>query len=183
MGVPTLTWVPSHKTEEVARARGFLYENWFGNGKADKAAKDRALLREPPLALMEKHRRRQLILSRCLSVIAHVQEAVLIRDHAPGVHLAKAKKLPPVEAPSEPVLRRGRREFVVPEVCPAGVHEVGWPCFVQNKGQVEKFSDANHVNFSWPLICKNCRKRATWTHQWSGFTRTVCPSTGDPLTM
>ena len=77
------------------------------------------------------------MLTKCLSVIAHVQEEVLIRDHAPGVYLARAKKLPPVEVAAEPVLKVGRPDFVVPEEHPAGVHEVGWPRFVPNRGQVE----------------------------------------------
>ena len=126
-GVPKLTWVPSHKSAEVAQARCVPYEHWFGNGKADKAAKTRALAREPPPRLMRAHRRKLFLLTKCLAVIAKVQEAVVSRDNAPGVFLAKHKKLRVDKVPHGANKRLGRPEVALPDELPDGVHELAVP--------------------------------------------------------
>ena len=114
------------------------------------------------------------MLTRCMSVIAHVQEAVLIRDHAPGVFLAHHKKLQLVKVAHGDALRGGRPAIEeAPEFYPGGVHELVWPQIVPNIGQVAKLAGDKNANFSWPLICKNCRARTTSTHNWAGLSRTV----------
>ena len=77
------------------RTRRRRAERWPGN---------------PPPRLMRAHRRRLFLLTKCLAVIAKVQEAVVSRDNAPGVYLAEHKKLRTHKVPHGANKRVGRPE-------------------------------------------------------------------------
>ena len=146
---------------------------------ADKAAKDRALAREPSPELMKAYRRTLFLLSRCLAVSAKVQEAIVTRDNAPGVFLARHKKWRPERVAHGANKRVGRPETQVPEARPAGVHELAVPDLVLDPGQMAKLVASKATYLTWPLVCQLCGDKSTGTHGWAKFSRKVCRAMGD----
>ena len=131
---------------------------------------------------MRAHQRRLFLLTKCLAVIAKVQEAVVSRDNAPGVYLARHKKLRTDKVPHGANKRVGRPDVAVPDELPDGVHELTVPFCVPEPQQVVSLAKKSST-FKWPVRCQRCNKSSEWTGDWSGFSRTVCGATGDPLTM
>ena len=124
----------------------------------------------------------QFLLTKGLAVIAKVQEAVVSRDNAPGVYLARHKKTRSDRVPHGANKRLGRPEVALPDELPDGVHELAVPFCVPESRQVVSLAKKSS-NFKWPVRCQRCNKSSEWTGDWSGFSRTVCGATGDPLTM
>ena len=72
--------------------------------------------------------------------------------------------------------------MALPDELPDGVHELAVPFCVPEPRQVVSLAKKSS-NFKWPVRCQRCNKSSEWTGEWSGFSRTVCGATGDPLTM